>query len=293
MVGQALGKRLSSKNYKIHLLVRRSQKDISYPCKTFLWPDVKADLPQEVFPKEEEYGVVHLAGEPVFQWPWIKKTKEKIYSSRIEAAKKLVETFKKLSRPPQFFLSASAIGIYGEQGDREQTEEKSIVNQGLFLQKVCRNWEEEALEASSVCRVLIFRLGVVMSHKKGFLYEQTKWLKRGFSPLLMTRKPNWLSWISLEDLSRMLLWAIENKKAKGVYNAVSPNAVSLKDFYTTLANQKKYKTLRIPFPLFLMKWLGGEMTKNLLTSCKASPEKALAQGFFFKRAELEEALKSV
>ena len=293
LIGQALGQKLSSKNYKIHLLSRKAQNDISYPCKTFLWPDVKADLPQEAFPKEEDYGVIHLAGEPVSKWPWTKYTKEKIRSSRVEGVKKLVTTVKNLPRPPRFFISASATGIYGEQGDKQLTEASPVVDQNLFLQKVCKEWEEEALNISSICRSLVFRFGIVMSYKKGFLHQQTKWLKKGFLPLVWTQKPLWMSWISLEDLSSILLWAIENKQAKGIYNAVSPKAVLLNEFYKTLSQQTQYKSLKIPFPLFLMKLTGGEMVKNLLVSCKVFPEKALAQGFVFKQEELEEALQLI
>ena len=167
MVGQALGQKLSSKNYKIHLLNRKLQ-NISYPHKQFLWPDVTADLPQEAFPKEESYGVIHLAGESISQWPWTKKVKEKIRLSRVEGAKKLITIMKTLSHPPQFFLSASATGIYGDQGDQPLTETSPIPDQNLFLQKVCKDWEAEALKASSICRTLIFRFGVVMSVKKDF-----------------------------------------------------------------------------------------------------------------------------
>lgn len=293
LIGQALGQKLSSKNYKIHLLVRKPQNTISYPCKIFLWPDIKAELPQEAFPKEEVYGVVHLAGEPISKWPWTKSRKKKIYSSRVETGRKLVTVLKKCPHPPQFFLSASAVGIYAEQENQQVVETSPITDQNFFLQKVCKDWEKEAFEASSFCRTLVFRLGIVMSYKKGFLYEQTKWLKRGLLPLLIAQKPNWLSWISLEDLICMLLWAMENKEAKGIYNAVSPHAVSIKDFYKTLAKQKNYKTISLPFPLFLMKLMGGEMTKNLLASCKVFPEKALAQGFVFRKPKLEEALKNM
>ena len=293
LVGQALGQKLSSKAYQIHLLVRKAQQNIPYPCKTFLWSDVKADLPQEVFPKEGSYGVVHLAGSPINQWPWTKLTKEKIRSSRVEGSEKLVAALKKHSQPPEFFLSASAVGIYGEQGGTQMIETSPFTNQNLFLQKVCRQWEEEALKAVPVCRTLVFRFGLVMSYKKGFLYEQAKWLKRGFLPFLVSQRPVWLSWISLDDLSRMLLWAIEDKKTKGIYNAVSPNAVSLKDFYTGLIKHNDSRIIKLPFPLFLAKQLGGEMTRNLLTSCKAFPEKALAQGFVFQKSEIGEALKKI
>ena len=292
-MGQALGQQLSSANYKIHLLTRKAQQKIPYPCKVFSWPDVQTEIPPEAFPKNENYGVIHLLGEPVSQWPWSKHKKEKIYNSRFQGTKNLVETLKKQEPAPQFFLSASAIGIYSEKGNHPITEASPISNQNLFLQTVCKDWEEEALKISSVCRTLIFRLGIVMSYKKGFLYEQTQWLKRGLYPLVISRRPHWLSWIALEDLIRMMVWAVENKSAQGIYNAVSPHPILLKDFYRTLSQKIQSKSLPVPSPLFLMKWAGGEMTKNLLTSCKALPEKALSQGFVFQQSQIETALKVI
>ena len=293
LVGRALGKELSSKGYTVHLLVRRVQQNIPYPCKTFLWPDVKSDLPQQVFPKEGSYGVIHLSGEPINRWPWTRHTKEGISSSRIEGCKKLVTALKKHSHPPEFFLSAGAVGIYGEQGEKQMTEESPVADQNLFLQKVCKSWEEEALKAASMCRTLVFRFGIVMSYKKGFLYEQAKWIKRACLPLLISQRPLWLSWISLEDLTRMLLWAIDHKEANGIYNAVSPNPISLKSFYTSLIKYSEKRILKLPFPLFLARQLGGEMTRNLLISCKAFPERALSQGFVFQKAEIGETLKTI
>lgn len=291
LIGQALQKQLSSKNYKIHLLGRKAPNNLPPSCKFFLWSDVQSDIPLSAFPTDEDYGVIHLLGEPVASFPWTSRLKNKIYNSRVKGTKKLLDTVKNLPRTPQFFLSASAIGIYGEP-DQPVTEESPISNQNLFLQKVCKDWEEEALKMSSTIRSLIFRLGVVMSYEKGFLYEQTKWLKRGFYPSIISRKTNWLSWISLEDLCRMIIWAIENKQAKGIYNAVSPNPLPLKKFYHLLVQQNKFKSFPLPSPLFLMKLAGGEMTKNLLASCQALPKKALDQGFTFKQAQLEQALKT-
>ena len=289
LVGQALIKKLVEKNYVVHLLSRKSQPEDSHSYKTFLWPSVTAELPQAAFPKKTDYGIVYLAGEPVSQWPWTKQVKDKIYSSRVHGTCKLVRTLKKWNQPPQFFLSASAIGIYGEQGNRRLTEISPISKQNLFLQKVCKDWESQALEMTPVCRTLIFRLGTVMSYKKGFLRQQAN---LPLIPRVLSSKPNWLSWISLEDLSSMLLWAIENRQASGVYHAVSPHPVLLQDFYTTLARQIKIKNIcSVPSPLFLMKWAGGEMTKNLLASSRSFPEKALAQGFVFKKAKLAEVLK--
>ena len=109
--------------------------------------------------------------------------------------------------------------------------------------------------------------------------------------MIFSQRPCWLSWIALEDLVRMIVWAVSHSQVKGVYNAVSPHAVSLSEFYNILARQIQSKSLPLPAPLFLMRLLGGEMIKNLLVSCKAFPEKAIQQGFVFKKADLAATLK--
>lgn len=296
LIGQTLGQKLTAKNHKIHLLARKPVENAPYPCKIFLWPEAQSPPPSEAFPSNENYGVIHLAGEPVSKWPWTPHLKNKIYSSRVKGAKNLVASIQKLSqppsRPPAFFLSAGAIGIYGEQTNQKVTEGHLIDNQNLFLQKVCQDWEKEALKAHRLCRTVVFRIGIVLSSEKGFLHEQIKWMKRGIRPLILSSQPCYMSWIALEDLVRMILWAVENPQVEGIYNAVSPKALPLKEFYKILSGYIKGKSLPLPCPLFLMRLMGGEMTKNLLISCKAFPEKALKQGFAFKKAELKEALKS-
>lgn len=290
LVGQALSQKLSSQNYKVHLLSRKINNNSPY--KTFLWPDTTLKPPREAFPGEEEYGIIHLAGEPVFQWPWTKKIKQNIYSSRVEGAKQLFQIIKELPRPPEFFLSANATGIYGEGGETEFTETNPITDQNLFLQKVCKDWEKEVLQMSSLCRTLVFRFGTVLSEKKGFLYEQIKWIKRGAFPMIMSQKNFWLSWIAIEDLTSMILWAIQNKNSRGIYNAVSPKPISLQHFYTSLLKEKNFKGVKIPSPLSLVKLFGGEMMKNILMSHKVLPEKALAETFMFQTKSMIEVLKN-
>ncbi len=289
LIGQALTKKLVKNQYNVHWLSRRLAPSLSSSHKVFLWPDMTKDTPPlEAFP--QKYGLIHLAGEPLFQFPWTRQKKKRFFDSRIKSTQRLVQFISQMAHPPQFFLSASAIGIYGERGDESLTENSpSLTPQKLFLQKVCQSWEEEVLKAKNVCRTLIFRIGVVLSYKKGFLFEQKK---LPFAPAVFSGgRACWLSWIALEDLVDMILWVVEDKQTCGIYNATSPHPVLLKDFYTAMTTQSKSKKISIPIPLFLLRRVGGEMTKNLLVSVKAFPEKALSEGFVFKLAQLEEALQ--
>ena len=281
LIGQALIKKLIQNKHTVYNITRKSRVEKPADYKEFVWLE-NSEFPIEAFPKKESYGVINLAGEPISIWPWTKKRKEKIYSSRVYRSQQLISAFK--DNPPLFFISASAIGIYGEQGDKIVTEESAKPRQSLFLQKVCLDWEKSALKASSISRTVIFRFGIVLSYKKGFLYEQNKWIKRGLLPFIVSLKEHWLSWISIEDLTSLILWAVQNEKTRGVYNATSPKPVSLQQFYSVLKKQNKSKGtffIQIPGPLFLLKKIGGEMFQNLLMSNKVLPAKATSEAFVF------------
>ena len=290
LVGQALGLRLSAQAYKLVLPARRPEKAL-YPCRKILWPGFDAPFPLSAFPKKGDYGWIHLLGEPVASWPWTKARREKIRFSRTEGTKRALSALKNHPNRPRFFLAATALGIYGERAGEIVTEKSPISRQGLFLQELCREWEEEALKASSLCRTALFRLAHVLSFQGGFLNVQARFLKAGIRPLVLSKNPCWLSWIALEDLLDMILWAVENPSVKGIYNAASPRPVSLRDFYKSLARSRKFPALPLPLPLSLMRRAGGEMTKNLLASCRVLPEKALREGFVFQKENLADALR--
>ena len=294
LVGLALIERLLKEKHTVYNITRKSRQIESAYYKEFLWPECSDKFPIGAVPKKMDYGVINLAGEPVFLWPWTKKRKEKIYSSRVNRTQHLVSALKE--HPPQFFVSASAIGIYGEQGERVIQEDSQRPQQNFFLQKVCLDWEEAALRASSMCRTVILRLGIVLSYKKGFLYKQNQWITKRMLPFIITSKEHWFSWISIEDIVSLILWAVKNEQTKGIYNAVSPQPVTLKQLYCALKKQNKSAWLPLiplPSPLFLLKKAGGEMFQNLLMNSKVIPAKALSEGFVFKQADLEMALKQL
>ena len=287
LVGQALIQKLLQTNYRVYNLTRKLRNSKLANYREFLWTEGSNQFPIEVFPKKESYGVINLAGEPISMWPWTKTRKAKIYSSRVNRTQQLVSAFKE--NPPQFLISASAIGIYGESGEQVITEESDRPMQNFFLQKVCLDWEKSALKAHSISRTVIFRFGIVLSYKRGFLYEQNRWIKKGCLPFIFSFKEHWISWISIEDLTSLILWAIQNENTRGIYNAVSPQPVSLSRFYFVLKKTLP-SLIQIPVPLFLLKKAGGEMFQNLFMSSKVLPAKALSEGFVFKQEDLETAL---
>ena len=314
--------------HKIHLITRDLKNAAGLPsfCEAFRWPGGSHPFPREAFPKSAEWGVIHLAGEPLPPWPWLwtRRKKARIYSSRIEGAKSLAAAIRAFPRPPRFFLSASAAGIYGDQGAALITEKtwlpfaKSPDSPGgagrgrapeppkaaqkqppgsrqkgppLFLQKVCLDWEKESLKLSSACRTAVFRFGAVLA-KEGFLAHQAALAKK--LPFVFSSKnPVWMSWIHIEDAVRLLLWGAASESVRGIYNGTSPGPVPFSDFSRQLSQAVRPKAAKIPVPLSFVKFFGGEMAKNMMAGCRALPEKALRQGFKFNHPGCQAALRDL
>ena len=295
LIGRALGRKLTEAGHRVHLLTRSPEKariKISWPCKIFKWNALSDPLPEGTVPKyKEEWGLINLTGEPIFNWPWRKKVKTAIYHSRVTGTKNLVQSLPSLPSlpfPPTFFINAGAIGIYGETEDAK--EEGTPPETTLFLQKVCKDWEEEALKAERFSRTVIFRLGHILSNEGGFLGKQLSFINKKIYGVPKTTKPLWMSWIHVEDVLGLFIWAIHSENVKGIYNAVSPHPATLRDFSKELCRQLNFQPRLPPPPLSLLKIFGGEMAKNLFISCKAFPEKAKEQGYTFRHPHLKEAL---
>jgi len=286
-IGQSLIQKLKLTNHILHALVRSLSHN---PIKHFIWPDVYSPLDKKAFPQDSKYGVIHLAGEPISKWPWTHKRKQKIYDSRVLGTRQIVTTIHNLKNPPQFFIAVSATGIYGHQKQKNIKEPINFKNQDLFLQQVCKDWEQEILKLQSKCRVVLLRLGIVLSFKGGFLKQQLK-LCRLFVPSILCKNNLWMSWIHKDDLVRLILFAIHNKDLQGIYNATAPEPFDINTFFNQLSTYLKKSYLRIPIPLFLLKLLGGEMVKNLLVSCHTSSQKILKTGFQFKYNTLQDIFK--
>ena len=292
LIGQALGKKLSQSGYTLHVLTRSPQKKMSYPCKTFLWNSSETP-PIEAFPNSgEDWGVIHLAGESISFWPWTPNRKKRIYESRILGTRNLIHSLKELSSSPNFFISASALGIYGTQKGGIVTESSpSLKSSSLFLEKVCKDWERETSTLnSSSCRTIILRFGMVLSSLGGgflpYLYSAQKRI------YMWSLKPLWINWIHIQDVVEICLWAIKQKSCRGIYNVTSPTSVTLNEFSKNLFQTLGVKAL-IPLPIFLLKWFGGEMAKNLLANVKVHPERLNKENYSFQYPTLKEALKDL
>lgn len=236
-------------------------------------------------------SLIHLAGEPIVGW-WSKEKRRRIYDSRIDLTTDLVEAIAKISRSrrPSSFVSASAIGYYGNRGD-EWLDEDGDVGFG-FLSDVCRDWEAASAKADKLgLRVVNPRIGIVLG-RGGFLKRLRPVFKLGLGGRL-GRGFQWMSWIHLRDLARIFADAAEiSSSLRGAVNCVSPMPVTNREFtsiYSRVLGRKAF----IPVPAFILKWLPGEMGSLFLDSQRAEPAALKSHGFEWNYSGLEDALRDV
>jgi uncharacterized protein (TIGR01777 family) len=242
-------------------------------------------------PFEGADAVVHLAGENIAGGRWTAERKQKILDSRKDGTRNLAQSIAAAGRKPEVLVSASAVGIYGNRGDEVLTE--SSASGDGFLAGVSRAWEEALAAARAAgVRVVSPRIGVVLDGKGGALPKMALPFKFGAGGRVGSGK-QWMSWITLDDLVRLLIFAMTNRDLQGPVNAVAPQAVTNAEFTRTLA-RVLHRPAIFPAPAFAMRLLLGEMADELLLSGqRVEPKVAMERGFRFQYPQLETALAHV
>ena len=234
-------------------------------------------------------GIFHLIGEPVAQ-RWTPEVKNRIRSSRIDSTRLLVEALSKLQHRPPVLVSASAIGYYGDRGDQVLTE--SAPPGSGFLADTCREWESAAAGASALgVRVVSARISVVLGLEGGALPPLLSLFRLGLGGPLAGGKP-WMSWIHIQDLVQLLLFAARTPSVSGPVNASSPEPVTNQQFTRALGSFL-HRPAVLPVPLFALKLAMGEVAQSIVESARVVPERAQESGFRFGYGELAGALKDV
>lgn len=236
-------------------------------------------------------AVIHLAGDGIASGRWSAAKKAKILDSRATPTRHLAEAIAALpeGQRPKVFVSASAVGVYGDRGDEVLTED-SPAGTG-FLADVCKAWESAAEPAARAgVRVVHPRIGVVLTPKGGALRPQLLPFKMGAGAVLGGGK-QWLPWITLNDLVGVLHECAVNGSLRGPVNACAPNPVTNREFTKTLG-----RVLRRPaffwLPRFALRAMFGEVADAaMLASLRGVPSKLAAAGFAFDHPELEPALR--
>ena len=186
----------------------------------------------------------------------------------------------------------SAIGWYGPDRGRIFTESDPPYND--FLGNTCKAWEESISPVTELgTRLVILRTGIVLCKDGGALVEFVKPIRFGIAPILGSGK-QMISWVHMNDLCKIFMWAMEQEKMSGIFNAVSPNPVSNKAMMITLARVLKGNLfLKIPVPSFVLKLMLGEMSIEVLKSATADSKKLVNAGFRFQYDKIDLALKEI
>jgi uncharacterized protein len=234
--------------------------------------------------------VIHLAGESIVG-RWTGAKKRRILDSRRQGTAHLAEAVAKAAHRPRVFISASAVGYFGDRGE-EILREESASGSG-FLAEVCRQWEAAVQPvAAAGIRAVQMRLGVVMSSEGGALQKMLLPFRLGLGGRLGDGR-QWWSWVSADDVAGAVQHVMDHEELQGPVNTVSPNPVTNVEFTKSLAAVLKRPAI-FPMPEFAVRLVFGEMGEELfLASERVAPAKLTASGYQFKRPELREALEAI
>ena len=233
-------------------------------------------------------AVVNLAGAAIADRPWTHKRKALLWNSRIGLTETLLTWLEGLAQKPAVLISGSAVGWYGDGGERELTEASGPV-QDDFPSQLCIAWEETAQRAEALgMRVVLVRTGLVLAAEGGFLSRLLLPFKLALGgPIGNGRQ--WMPWVHIKDQIALIDFLLHKDDASGPYNACAPHPVRNREFAKTLG-QVLHRPAFMPMPAFALKVGLGELSGLLLGGQKAIPERLMAAGFTFQFTELHTAL---
>lgn len=287
MVGTALIKKLLQEGHLVSILSRH-QKKIS-GVNVFLWDVQKAAIDERAF--QGVTTIIHLAGEPIADGKWTEKRKKEIINSRVESTALLYQTLGKIKHDVSSFISASAVGYYGDCGDEILTEETPA---GFgFLPECCVAWEKSVDRGKTLgLRIVKLRTGVVLSKKDGALPAMAQPVKFFAGAPLGTGK-QWVPWIHLDDMVSMYMYALKDITIMGTFNACAPYPVTNATLTKALGTVLHRPIWPFSVPSKILELMLGEMSVVALSSTNTSAQKILDTGFSFKFNQLEAALSDI
>ena len=287
LVGKELVPFLQTRGHEVTVL---STRKITIPgVKVFVW-----NVDQETIEEGAFHGIdtiIHLAGEGIGDKKWTAERKRKIIDSRVKSAQLLYRTIKDHNLPIKTFVSASAVGYYGDRNDEFLTED-SAPGRG-FLADCCVKWEAAADEGLRLgIRVVKIRIGLILSRKGGALAAMAKPIKLFVGAPLGSGK-QWMPWIHLTDIIQLFTKAVEDGEMQGAYNAAAPYPVTNKLLTERIASHLGRPVWPIHVPKVVLSLALGEMSILPLMSSNTVAQKVLDTGYLFKYVDLDEALKEI
>jgi len=284
LVGAALCEKLTDQGRDARPIVRRSAGENH----EILWDTDSQSFDADALAPCD--AVVHLAGENIMG-RWTDEKKQRVLNSRVDGTRALAKTLAAIEGGPRTLVVASAIGYYGDTAQSEPRTEDDPPGTG-FMPDVCVQWEQAADPARAAgLRVVHVRIGIVLSPKGGALSQMLPPFKLGLGGPIGDGN-QWMSWVALHDLVRIILFCIDTPAVAGPVNAVAPEPATNRDFTHALGDALRRPTI-LPVPSFAPKLLyGSECAEALvLGSIRVVPKRLTDAGFRFDYPDLPAALK--
>ncbi len=290
LIGKEIGKALVSLGHQVVVIARSQDKARS--VLPFSAEIIEGDLTRGPLRHQllsEVDAVINLLGEPVIggsvlSGRWTDKKKKSIRESRVLGTRNLIAS---LGSQVKVFVSGSAIGFYGSCGSEIISEDHAAGRD--FLAEVCMEWEKEARNFKG--RQVMVRTGIVLSSAGGALEKMLLPFRLGLGGIIGAGDA-WMSWIHMDDLVSMFVFALENEKVEGPINGAAPRPVTNKEFSKSLA-QALGKNLGPRVPEIALKMLFGEASEAILSSVRASAAKIEALSFRYEFTDVDDALQTI
>ena len=291
-VGKELVPTLLNENHEIFLISRKPISKLMVNLDSNKFRFLQIDLSKKqnwdnenlLNILREAEGIINLMGEPIAEKKWTNSQKKEIENSRVNSTKFMMQTLKKYKINPKVIINGSAIGYYGTSLSDEFNE--NSIGGNDFLANLCQKWEKVAAGKPFFSRLVIFRIGIVLEADGGALGKMLPVFRVGLGGPIGDGM-QWMSWIHRSDLCALITKALVDKKYSGVFNAVAPNPVLMKDFSQALGRCLNRPNL-LPVPGAVLKILLGDGAKVVLEGQKVISSKL--KNFNFKYPLLEKAI---
>lgn len=286
LIGRPLTKKLLSQSHSVTLLSRSPDK-----AQALFGDDVTVLGSLDHLPSLDNVdAVINLAGEPIADKRWTDEQKRLLCHSRWQLTAQLSRLIQQSQTPPATFISGSAVGYYGDQGQSVVTEDETPHSE--FTHMLCQRWEQEALAAQSEkTRVCLLRTGIVLSTEGGALSKMMPIFKAGLGGPIGSGL-QYMPWIHIDDMVNGILFLLNTPVLQGPFNMVAPYPVH-NELFTDLLSSALDRPHFFRTPAFVIRLLMGEAAVLVLGGQRALPKRLEEAGFEFTHSELEEAFNSL
>ena len=283
LVGKHLTKLMLQEGFEVIHLSRKARSNAA--VKSFEWNPEKNFIDEKALIHADH--IIHLAGANVAAY-WTPSYRKELMNSRVKSAELIFDSLSRRENKVKTFISSSAVGYYGDAGERWLNEDAPYGTD--YLAEICIRWEAAAKKFELLDkRVAMIRTGIVLAKGGGTLPPLLLPIKFGIAPIFGNGN-QYYPWIHIEDLCRIFLFAVQHSSVHDAYNAVAPDPVPFKELMNAIAKAARKRKLNFPVPPFMLKLFLDGFGSSLMRSMRCSSEKIEAAGFEFHYRELEKAL---